>query len=84
MQSRPVMTWEQIRTAFPQEYVLLDQVVLGAESRSVAKGRVCAHAPTRREVLAAVPASDVDFSWALKFTGPVRLPPGFTGLYVSR
>jgi hypothetical protein len=81
MESTPRMTWEQICTAYPGEYVILDDLVIDPVLRRVSEGRVLAHAPTRREAFAAAPKAEIGAERALKFTGPVRVPPGFVGLF---
>jgi hypothetical protein len=75
------MTWEQICAAYPGEYVVLGDLVIDPALRRVSEGRVLAHAPTRREAFAAAPKAEVGVERALKFTGPVRIPPGFVGLF---
>ncbi|MBI5512484.1 MAG: hypothetical protein HY909_01875 [Deltaproteobacteria bacterium] len=61
--------------------MILDDLVIDPVRRRVSEGRVLAHAPTRREAFAAAPRAEVGAERALKFTGPLRIPPGFVGLF---
>lgn len=81
MQSTSRMTWEEIKAAYPREYVVLDELVIDPEWRDVSAARVLAHATTRREAFALAPKAEIGEERALKFTGPMRLPPGFAGLF---
>jgi hypothetical protein len=72
---------EQVKVAFPDQYVLLDDLLMDEKTHGACAGRVIAHARTRREVLAAAPTRTPESRWALEFTGQVRIPPGFDGLF---
>ncbi len=81
MESTMRATWDQICAVYPAEYVILDDLVIDPVGRRVSEGRVLSHAPTRREALATAPKAEAGAHRALKYTGPVRIPPGFIGLY---
>lgn len=64
------MSWEEIKAAFPDEYVVLVDFEPGEVVPQVS-GRVVAHHRSRREALAAAllpPGTD----WALRYTGRVK------------
>lgn len=78
------MTWDEIKVAYPGEYVVLDDLVIDERTHGACAGRVISHAPTRREALALEPKAAIGEERALKFTGPIRVPPGFVGLFSVR
>jgi hypothetical protein len=75
----PHMTWDEIKAAWPDEYVVLDELVRDPVKNWVCGGRVLAHAPSRKEALTQARPHG-GRSRALRWTGKIRLPPGWTGL----
>ncbi|HEX2572499.1 MAG TPA: hypothetical protein VH877_23330 [Polyangia bacterium] len=62
------MTWEDIKRAYPDEWVLLVDVDADPSIPRVRGGKVAGHSKSRKEVLASTwlpPGS----GWALKYTG---------------
>jgi len=74
------MTWEVIRKAFPDEYVVLDRVERA--QGCVRRGRVLAHSPVRRNALV-LSRPTRGRRWALEYTGEVRVPEGWIGFKVA-
>ena len=77
------MQWEEIRRAWPDEYVLLDDLLIDHESNTLRAGRVLAHAPQRKAAFASA-GTLAGRSWALRWTGRVHVPEGWVGLLVGR
>lgn len=77
------MTWDEICQAWPDEYVLLDDLLLDADSNTVRGGRVLSHSSSRKDAFAQAGVL-AGRSWALKWTGRIHVPPGWTGIFIAR
>jgi hypothetical protein len=74
----PRLDIDEIRRLYPDQYVILDDLILADESLEVRAGRVISCGPTKREVFAHVP-SLAGKSWALRFSGEIKPPPLWMG-----
>lgn len=78
------LPWDEIRRLFPDHYVLLDELILDPVEGTVRGGRVFACGLSRREVFAAAPPPVSGARTALKYTGELKAPVGWTGLALLR
>lgn len=71
--SEPVMTRDEIRLSYPDEWVVLVDLDEDSSIPHVRGGRVAGHGSTRRGVLAET-ALPPGAHWALRYTGQLTGP----------
>ena len=66
------MTWEEVCKAYPDEWVVMNDLDMNRATTTMRSGIVIAHGPNKKEVLASAPRGKPELR-AIRFTGGINV-----------